>query len=60
MTVCNMSIEMGARGGFAWRPDKTTFGYIKGRRFAPRPGAEFDKAVEQWSMLYSDADAVFR
>ena len=57
MTVCNMSIEMGARGGFV-APDKTTFGYIKGRRFAPA-GAEFDKAVEQWSMLYSDADAVF-
>ena len=57
MTVCNMSIEMGARGGFV-APDKTTFEYIKGRRFAPA-GAEFDKAVEQWSMLYSDTDAVF-
>ena len=57
MTVCNMSIEMGARGGFV-APDKTTFEYVKGRRFAPS-GAEFDKAVEQWSRLYSDPDAVF-
>lgn len=57
MTVCNMSIEMGARGGFV-APDKTTFKYVKGRRFAPS-GAEFDKAVEQWSRLYSDPDAVF-
>lgn len=57
MTVCNMSIEMGARGGFV-APDKTTFEYVKGRRFAPS-GAEFDKAVKQWSRLYSDPDAVF-
>ena len=57
MTVCNMSIEMGARGGFV-APDKTTFEYVKGLRFAPS-GAEFDKAVEQWSRLYSDPDAVF-
>lgn len=57
MTVCNMSIEMGARGGFV-APDKTTFEYVKGRKFAPS-GAEFDKAVEQWSRLYSDPDAVF-
>ncbi len=57
MTVCNMSIEMGARGGFV-APDKTTFEYVKGRRFAPS-GAEFDKAVEQWSRLYSDPDAIF-
>ena len=55
--ICNMSIEMGARGGFV-APDKTTFEYVKGRRFAPS-GAEFDKAVEQWSRLYSDPDAVF-
>lgn len=57
MTVCNMSIEMGARGGHI-APDETTFEYIKGREFAPQ-GAEFDKAVEKWKQLYSDKDAVF-
>ena len=57
MTVCNMSIEMGARGGHI-APDETTFEYIKGREFAPQ-GADFDKAVEKWSQLYSDEDAVF-
>jgi homoaconitase/3-isopropylmalate dehydratase large subunit len=43
MTICNMSIEMGARGGLI-APDQTTFDYIRGRRFAPQ-GADFDRAV---------------
>ncbi len=57
MTVCNMSIESGARGGMI-APDETTYEYIKGREFAPL-GAEFDKAVEKWKQLATDADAVF-
>jgi len=57
MTVCNMSIEMGARGGLI-APDETTFEYIKGRDFAPQ-GEYFDKAVEKWKLLYSDDDAQF-
>ncbi len=57
MTICNMSIEMGARGGMI-APDETTFEYIKGRRFAP-DGAEWDKKLAQWKELYSDADAQF-
>ncbi|MFA5668544.1 MAG: 3-isopropylmalate dehydratase large subunit [Balneolaceae bacterium] len=57
MTICNMSIEMGARGGMI-APDETTFNYIKGREFAPK-GEEFEEAVEYWSTLYSDDDAVF-
>ena len=57
MTICNMSIEMGARGGMI-APDQTTFDYIKGREFAPQ-GADFEAAVEKWSQLYSDEDAVF-
>jgi 3-isopropylmalate/(R)-2-methylmalate dehydratase large subunit len=57
MTVCNMSIEMGARGGLI-APDEKTFEYIKGREFAPK-GAEWDKAVATWKQLYSDADAKF-
>ncbi len=57
MTICNMSIEMGARGGLI-APDETTFNYVKGRKFAPQ-GADFDKAVAEWKQLYSDADAVF-
>ena len=57
MTICNMSIEMGARGGMI-APDQTTFDYLKGREFAPQ-GAEWDKAVERWSKLRSDEDAVF-
>lgn len=57
MTVCNMSIEMGARGGLI-APDQTTFDYVKGREFAPK-GADWDKAVENWKELYSDDDAVF-
>jgi 3-isopropylmalate/(R)-2-methylmalate dehydratase large subunit len=57
MTICNMSIEMGARGGMI-APDQTTFDYIKGREFAPK-GAEFDKAVAYWKTLNSDSDAKF-
>lgn len=57
MTVCNMSIEMGARGGLI-APDETTFAYVQGREFAPK-GADFDRAVERWKQLYSDEDAVF-
>ena len=57
MTICNMSIEMGARGGMI-APDQTTFDYLKGREFAPQ-GEEWDKAVERWSKLRSDDDAVF-
>ena len=57
MTICNMSIEMGARGGLI-APDQTTFDYIKGREFAPT-GAEWDKALTYWKTLHSDADANF-
>lgn len=57
MTICNMSIEMGARGGMI-APDETTFEYVKGRKFAPK-GSEFDKAVDYWKKLYSDEGAQF-
>jgi 3-isopropylmalate/(R)-2-methylmalate dehydratase large subunit len=57
MTICNMSIESGARGGLI-APDETTFDYIKGREFAPS-GEEFDEAVEKWRELKSDDNAVF-
>ncbi len=57
MTICNMSIEMGARGGII-APDETTFDYIKGRKFAPQ-GAEYEAAVAHWRTLKSDDDAVF-
>lgn len=57
MTVCNMSIECGARGGMI-APDQTTFDYVRGRENAPE-GAEFDRAVERWKELYSDPDARF-
>ncbi len=57
MTICNMSIEMGARGGLI-APDEKTFQYVKSREFAPK-GEDFDKAVDQWQQLYSDEDAVF-
>jgi 3-isopropylmalate/(R)-2-methylmalate dehydratase large subunit len=57
MTICNMSIEMGARCGMI-APDETTFTYIKGRKFAPQ-GAEWDKKVAEWKTLFSDADAQF-
>ncbi len=57
MTICNMSIEMGARGGLI-APDETTFEYIKDREFAPK-GEAFEKAVKYWKTLYSDKDAEF-
>ncbi len=57
MTVCNMSIEMGARGGMI-APDETTFDYVKGRDFAPK-GKDWDEAVAYWKSLPSDADAKF-
>jgi 3-isopropylmalate/(R)-2-methylmalate dehydratase large subunit len=57
MTVCNMSIEGGARCGYI-NPDQVTFDYLKGREFAPK-GEEWDKAVEWWQSLRSDADAEY-
>ena len=57
MTVCNMSIEMGARGGLI-APDEKTFEYVRGREFAPK-GEAFDLAVEKWKALKTDEDAVF-
>jgi len=57
MTICNMSIEMGARCGMI-APDETTFIYIKGRKFAPT-GEEWDKRLAYWKTLYSDNDAAF-
>jgi 3-isopropylmalate/(R)-2-methylmalate dehydratase large subunit len=57
MTLCNLSIEMGARGGMV-APDETTFAYIKGRPFAPC-GEKWDEAVAYWRTLPSDADAHF-
>lgn len=57
LTLCNLSIEMGARGGFV-APDETTFEYIKGREYAPK-GADWDKAVAYWCTLKSGDDAVF-
>ncbi len=57
MTVCNMSIEMGARGGMI-APDQTTIDYVKGREFAPT-GEEWDKAEAYYRTLYSGDDAVF-
>ena len=57
MTVCNMSIEMGARGGMI-APDQTTFDYVEGKEYAPK-GEEFDKKVAYWKTLPTDADAVF-
>lgn len=57
MTICNMSIEMGARCGLI-APDETTFNYIKGRTFAPT-GADWDKKLAYWKTLFSDADAKF-
>lgn len=57
LTLCNLSIEMGARGGFV-APDEVTFEYIKGREYAPK-GEDWDKAVEYWKTLRSGDDAVF-
>jgi len=55
MTICNMSIEGGARAGYV-NPDETTFAFLKGRRFAPS-GPAFDRAVAWWRQLASDPDA---
>ncbi len=57
MTVCNMSIEMGARGGMI-APDATTFEYVKGRKFAPQ-GNDFEKKVAYWKTLPTDEGAAF-
>jgi 3-isopropylmalate/(R)-2-methylmalate dehydratase large subunit len=57
MTICNMSIEAGARAGLI-APDETTFAYIKGRPYAPK-GEAFDAAVAYWKTLPSDADAQY-
>ena len=57
MTICNMSIEAGARAGLI-APDETTFEYIKGRAHAPK-GADWDAALAYWKSLQSDADAKF-
>ena len=57
MTVCNMSIEAGARAGMI-APDQTTFDYVEGRTHAPQ-GADFDAAVEYWKSLRTDEDAEF-
>jgi len=57
MTICNMSIECGSRGGLI-APDETTFNYIKGREFAPK-GKYWDEAVKYWKTLKTDEDAVF-
>jgi 3-isopropylmalate/(R)-2-methylmalate dehydratase large subunit len=57
MTICNMSIEGGARVGYI-NPDETTFAFLKGRRFAPE-GEAFDRAVEWWRSIASDPDAAY-
>jgi 3-isopropylmalate/(R)-2-methylmalate dehydratase large subunit len=57
LTLCNLSIEMGARGGMV-APDDTTFAYLKGREYAPQ-GSDWDKAVAYWKTLHSAAGAVF-
>lgn len=57
LTLCNLSIEMGARGGMV-APDETTFEYVKGRKFAPK-GEAWDKALAEWRKLKTDDDAVF-
>jgi 3-isopropylmalate/(R)-2-methylmalate dehydratase large subunit len=57
LTLCNLSIEMGARGGMV-APDEKTFEYIKGKEFAPK-GVEWDKALAYWKSLPTDPDAVF-
>lgn len=57
MTLCNMSIECGARGGMI-APDQTTYDYVKGREFAPK-GEAWDKALAHWKTLKSDPEAIF-
>ncbi|MFA6838930.1 MAG: 3-isopropylmalate dehydratase large subunit, partial [Dysgonamonadaceae bacterium] len=57
MTLCNLSIEMGARGGLI-APDETTFNYVKGREFAPK-GEKWDSAIAYWKTLKTDEGAIF-
>jgi len=57
MTICNMSIEMGARGGMI-APDDVTFEYMKGREFAPK-GKAWEQKLQEWKQLFSDGDAIF-
>lgn len=57
LTLCNLSIEMGARGGFI-APDDVTFAYLKNKPYTPK-GADWDKAVAAWKELKSDDDAIF-
>lgn len=57
LTLCNLSIEMGARGGMV-APDEVTAEYVKGREYAPQ-GEDWERALEYWSTLHSDEDAVF-
>ena len=57
MTICNMSIEMGARGGII-APDKKTFDYVRGKKFAPK-GKDFDQKVNYWKTLVSDKNAKY-
>lgn len=57
LTLCNLSIEMGARGGMV-APDETTFEYVRGREYAPK-GEAWDRAVAYWKTLPTDSDAVF-
>lgn len=57
MTVCNMSIEGGARAGYV-NPDQKTFDYLEGRNYVPK-GADWDKALERWKSFASDADAQY-
>ena len=57
LTLCNLSIEMGARGGFV-APDEKTFAYIKGKKYAPK-GEDWERAVAYWKTLKSGDDAVF-
>ena len=57
MTICNMSIEMGARGGLI-APDEITFNYLKGRKFIPQ-GEAFEQLVTEWKELKTDADAIY-
>lgn len=57
LTLCNLSIEMGARGGMI-APDETTFSYLKGREYAPK-GEDWNRAVTYWKALKSDENAIF-
>ena len=57
MTICNMSIEMGARGGLI-APDQTTYNYVKGREFAPK-NDDWERSLAYWETLFSDPDAKF-